>query len=179
MMMILTKLFFLHHKDTETRRRESHRKITPCLQIAIEISSQAVTGKSHPLNDDDPNEAFFSSPQRHRDTEKGKSPEDNSVSSCLRGEENHSGLSGKDRRQELMNCVIFGIRFEREQIRRRITERLERRFQNGLIEEVQRLLSSGLTPGQLKFYGLEYKFVTLYLSKEISFNAMFRLLNID
>jgi len=77
-----------------------------------------------------------------------------------------------------INYTIFGIRFEREHIRKRITERLERRLQHGLIEEVQKLLDQGLTPDQLKFYGLEYRFVTMYLQKESTFNEMFRLLNI-
>ncbi len=72
---------------------------------------------------------------------------------------------------------IFGIRFEREVIRKRITERLERRLQGGLIEEVQKLLDQGLTPDQLKFYGLEYKFIAMYHQQEITFNEMFRLLN--
>ena len=79
---------------------------------------------------------------------------------------------------EFIKYKIFGIRFEREAIRKRITERLERRIQSGLIEEVQKLSDQGLTPDQLKFYGLEYKFVTLYLQHEITFNEMFRWLNI-
>jgi tRNA dimethylallyltransferase len=79
---------------------------------------------------------------------------------------------------EFIKYIIFGIRIERERLRKRITERLERRLQSGLIEEVQKLLDQGLTPDQLKWYGLEYKFVTLYLRQEITFNEMFRLLNI-
>jgi tRNA dimethylallyltransferase len=79
--------------------------------------------------------------------------------------------------EKTLKTVIFGIWFEREVLRKRITERLERRLQNGLVEEVERLLNHGLTPDQLKFYGLEYRYITLFLQKEIDFMEMFRLLN--
>ena len=74
--------------------------------------------------------------------------------------------------------VIFGIRFERETIRQRITSRLKTRLEEGMIHEVKDLLSKGLKPEQLKFYGLEYKYLTQYVTGEISYDEMFRLLNI-
>ena len=74
--------------------------------------------------------------------------------------------------------VLIGINFNRDQLRKRITERLEKRIQNGMIKEVEQLLKEGLTPGQLKFYGLEYRYITSYLESEISYDEMFRLLNI-
>ncbi len=73
--------------------------------------------------------------------------------------------------------VILGIHFERSQLRARITERLKSRLQNGLLEEVQYLLSTGLEPEQLKFYGLEYRYVTEYLNGETDYNTMFTNLN--
>jgi len=73
--------------------------------------------------------------------------------------------------------VIFGIRFAREQIRRRITERLQRRLESGMTGEVNELLNKGLTPEQLKFYGLEYRYLTQYVTGELSYEEMFRLLN--
>ncbi len=72
---------------------------------------------------------------------------------------------------------IFGIKFDRAEIRRRITQRLEARFKEGMVEEVGKLLRKGLKPEQLKFYGLEYKFVTQFVTGEISYDDMFRLLN--
>ncbi|HSN50270.1 MAG TPA: tRNA (adenosine(37)-N6)-dimethylallyltransferase MiaA [Bacteroidales bacterium] len=72
----------------------------------------------------------------------------------------------------------FGISFERSTLRQRITNRLDYRLQNGMIEEVQGLLDSGTTPEQLKFYGLEYRYITAYLGNEITYHEMFRLLNI-
>lgn len=77
-----------------------------------------------------------------------------------------------------INFTIFAIHFERELIRNRITERLQKRLENGMIDEIANLLKSGLTPDQLKFYGLEYRFITMYLNNEITYYEMFRLLNI-
>ncbi|MCD6090361.1 MAG: tRNA (adenosine(37)-N6)-dimethylallyltransferase MiaA [Bacteroidales bacterium] len=72
---------------------------------------------------------------------------------------------------------IFGIDYDRRVVRMRITERLEERLQNGMIEEVQGLLNSGVKPEQLTFYGLEYKWVTDYLEGNLAYNEMFRRLN--
>lgn len=72
---------------------------------------------------------------------------------------------------------VFGIFYDREIIRKRITHRLEERLKEGMIDEVTQLLDSGLQPGQLIFYGLEYKYITLYILGEISYNQMFALLN--
>ncbi len=74
--------------------------------------------------------------------------------------------------------VNFGIRFERQVIRDRITQRLQQRLEDGMVDEVRHLLDSGLTPEQLKFYGLEYRYVTQYVNEEISYEEMFDLLNI-
>ncbi|NOX86906.1 MAG: tRNA (adenosine(37)-N6)-dimethylallyltransferase MiaA [Chlorobi bacterium] len=73
--------------------------------------------------------------------------------------------------------VNFGIRFDRSIIRERITRRLKTRLNEGMVEEVKHLLESGLKPGQLAFYGLEYKYVTQYVTGEINYDEMFRLLN--
>ena len=73
--------------------------------------------------------------------------------------------------------VNFGIRFERAVIRERITARLKTRLKEGMVDEVQRLLKSGLTPDQLSFYGLEYRYVTQFVTGEINYDEMFRLLN--
>jgi tRNA dimethylallyltransferase len=76
-----------------------------------------------------------------------------------------------------INNLLIGIRFEREIIRKRITERLENRLQNGMVEEVKGLLDKGLTPSQLKFYGLEYRYITQFLENELDFDSMVLLLN--
>jgi tRNA dimethylallyltransferase len=65
------------------------------------------------------------------------------------------------------NNTTFGIHFERKKIRQRITERLHQRLENGMVEEVGRLLQSGLTADQLRFYGLEYRYITDFLTLKI------------
>ena len=82
-----------------------------------------------------------------------------------------------DRSFPKIENIIFGIRFEREIIRKRITERLKKRLDSGMLDEVKELLAKGLTPEQLKFYGLEYKYLTMHITGELSFDEMFRLLN--
>ncbi|MCD4664726.1 MAG: tRNA (adenosine(37)-N6)-dimethylallyltransferase MiaA [Bacteroidales bacterium] len=76
-----------------------------------------------------------------------------------------------------INNVIIGILLNRSIIRERITARLKKRLEEGMIDEVKNLLEKGLRPDQLKFYGLEYKFLTQYVIGEITYENMFRLLN--
>ena len=77
-----------------------------------------------------------------------------------------------------INSLNIGLRFERNIVRQRITQRLKQRLENGLIEEVQRLIASGLNPEQLTFYGLEYRYVTQYVTGEIDYQTLFDKLNI-
>ena len=73
--------------------------------------------------------------------------------------------------------IIFAIDFPRDEIRHRITHRLKTRLENGMIDEIQQLLKTGLKPDQLTFYGLEYKYITQYVIGEISYDEMFNKLN--
>lgn len=72
---------------------------------------------------------------------------------------------------------VLGIRFDRKIVRERITARLTQRLNEGMLQEVQHLLDSGLSKEQLMFYGLEYKYITMHLSGELTYNEMFKLLN--
>ena len=56
--------------------------------------------------------------------------------------------------------------------RERISRRLRDRLQHGLIEEVQRLLASGISPEKFLFYGLEYKYVTQHLLGELTYTEL-------
>jgi tRNA dimethylallyltransferase len=76
-----------------------------------------------------------------------------------------------------INQVVFGIQWDRAELKRRITERLLQRLEQGLLEEVQGLLREGVSAEQLKFYGLEYRFLTMHLLGELNFNDMFQKLN--
>ena len=79
--------------------------------------------------------------------------------------------------QAPVNSLVMGIKLPRTEIKKRITERLKFRLDNGMINEVEDLLKSGITYEKLNFFGLEYKFIALYLRKELSYNDMFQKLN--
>jgi len=74
--------------------------------------------------------------------------------------------------------VVFGIHFERQELKNRITSRLKQRFESGMIDEVDNLLKSGTDPEKLILLGLEYRLITQYLQGEIkSYNDLFQKLN--
>ncbi|MDX1451040.1 MAG: tRNA (adenosine(37)-N6)-dimethylallyltransferase MiaA [Oleiphilaceae bacterium] len=73
--------------------------------------------------------------------------------------------------------INLGINIDRNTCRRRITERLKQRFKQGMIEEVETLHRQGLTWQQLDFYGLEYRYIALYLQNKLNYNDMFQKLN--
>ena len=73
--------------------------------------------------------------------------------------------------------LVFGIRWERQTLRRRITARLKERLDQGLIEEVARLHEEGAPWETLEFYGLEYRFVAQHLQGKLNRNDMFQKLN--
>ena len=73
--------------------------------------------------------------------------------------------------------IIFGIKGDRDEVRRRITARLKERLENGMIEEIEALMNEGVSTEQLYKYGLEYRFVMLYLTRYLDYNTMFQKLN--
>jgi len=77
-----------------------------------------------------------------------------------------------------ISSLNIGINFDRELRRQKITTRLKQRLDEGMLDEVQKLLDSGLTPEQLIYYGLEYKYLTLHLTGKLSYDEMFRQLEI-
>jgi len=77
-----------------------------------------------------------------------------------------------------IRSLVVGVKFDRESRRKRITSRLKQRLKEGMLDEVQHLLDSGLTPEQLTYYGLEYKYMTLHLTGKISYQEMFDSLNV-
>jgi tRNA dimethylallyltransferase len=72
-----------------------------------------------------------------------------------------------------VRSLIAGVRYDREERRKRISRRLKERLANGMIEEVQMLIDKGISLETLLYYGLEYKFITLYLTRKISYEEMF------
>ncbi len=73
--------------------------------------------------------------------------------------------------------LIFAIKWPRDVIRQRITERLKVRMEQGLIEEVAHLHSQGLSWETLYFYGLEYRFIVQHLQGQLTKNDCFQKLN--
>ncbi len=69
-------------------------------------------------------------------------------------------------------AVIIGVDIDRESRRKRISARLKTRLDSGMIDEVKRLLDSGIPPENLIYYGLEYKFITLYLTGQLDIKQM-------
>ncbi len=74
--------------------------------------------------------------------------------------------------------LIVGVEVDREERRRRITERLHARLKNGMVEEVEKLLVGGIAPEDLIYYGLEYKYITLYLTGKTDYETMVERLNV-
>ena len=78
----------------------------------------------------------------------------------------------------LDDVVVLGIRMDRDVIRKRITDRLDYRLKNGMIKEVESLVSRRiLNLDRLEYFGLEYKYIGRYLKNEILYDEMFKKLN--
>lgn len=71
-----------------------------------------------------------------------------------------------------LRSLVVGIDIPRDERRSRISKRLDARFQEGMIDEVRRLISSGVKPDDLIYYGLEYKYVTLHVIGHLTFSEM-------
>jgi len=83
-------------------------------------------------------------------------------------------------RRELppVDSLIIGIDIDRALRREKITRRLKTRLDEGMVDEVRRLLDEGIAPEDLIYYGLEYKFLTEYITGKLSYNDMFERLEI-
>lgn len=71
-----------------------------------------------------------------------------------------------------LKSLVIGVKFDRDERRVRITKRLHKRLSSGMIEEVKALLDHGLQPEDLIYYGLEYKWITQYLTGEYTYDEM-------
>lgn len=80
---------------------------------------------------------------------------------------------GADRKKASpIESLIIGIDIPREIRRERISQRLQSRLDAGMIHEVENLINSGVTPDDLIYYGLEYKFLTLHVLGQLTFDEM-------
>jgi tRNA dimethylallyltransferase len=71
-----------------------------------------------------------------------------------------------------IKAMIVGIVYDRDTRRRRISERLRQRLNSGMINEVKHLIDKGISSETLIYYGLEYKYITLFLMGKITYDEM-------
>ncbi len=76
-----------------------------------------------------------------------------------------------------IDAVVFGIRWERKILRQRITNRLKERLNQGMVEEVKTLYGRGISWQRLESFGLEYRYIALYLQNKINYEEMTEELN--
>lgn len=72
-----------------------------------------------------------------------------------------------------IKSLVVGVDIDRDLRREKITRRLKQRLDEGMVDEVRKLLDEGIAPEDLIYYGLEYKFLTLYVTGEITYDEMF------
>lgn len=77
-----------------------------------------------------------------------------------------------------LNSLIIGVDIDRELRREKISRRLRQRLDEGMIDEVRRLIEQGIAPDDLIYYGLEYKYLTLYVLGRLTYEEMFSQLEI-
>lgn len=76
-----------------------------------------------------------------------------------------------------INPLVLGIRWDRAELRRRITQRLRQRLEAGMLNEIQQLHDSGVGWERLDYYGLEYRYGGMFLRGELNRNDLFQKLN--
>lgn len=84
----------------------------------------------------------------------------------------------QDRDFPEIDSVIVGVDIDREARREKITSRLKKRLDDGMVEEIRGILDKGVKADDLIYYGLEYKYVTEYVIGKLSYDEMFRQLEI-
>lgn len=84
----------------------------------------------------------------------------------------------QDRDFPEIDSVIVGVGIDREARREKITSRLKKRLDGGMVEEIRGILDKGVKADDLIYYGLEYKYVTEYVIGKLSYDEMFRQLEI-
>lgn len=71
-----------------------------------------------------------------------------------------------------INSLIIGVDIDRDLRRKKISKRLRARLDEGMVDEVRAILATGVKPDDLIYYGLEYKFLTLYIIGQLTYDKM-------
>ena len=77
-----------------------------------------------------------------------------------------------------LNSLIIGVDIDRELRREKISRRLRQRLDEGMVNEVRQLIEQGIQPDELIYYGLEYKYLTLYVIGKLTYEEMYQELEI-
>jgi tRNA dimethylallyltransferase len=80
--------------------------------------------------------------------------------------------SDEEEKIPAIDSVVIGIKVERETIKKRITDRLNKRLNTGMIAEVENLIKSGISFEKLDSFGLEYRYISLYIKGELNYDDM-------
>ena len=83
-----------------------------------------------------------------------------------------------DEKKKIVKPMVLGVNYPRETVRKRITERLHTRMENGMIEEVETVMKSGISLERLHYFGLEYRFISQFLKGELRKEEMVNKMNI-
>lgn len=83
-----------------------------------------------------------------------------------------------ERELPAVDSLVVGVGIDRNARREKITMRLKQRLEEGMVDEIKRLLESGIPPENLIYYGLEYKYITEYVIGKTTYEEMFRGLEI-
>lgn len=83
------------------------------------------------------------------------------------------------RKTEELDHVIIGLDPNLNLRRQKISNRLKQRIDQGMIQEVTSLLAKGISHDELQYYGLEYKYISLYLLKELDYESFYQKLETE
>ena len=93
-------------------------------------------------------------------------------------EEYYLHADAQEREFPSLKSLVIGVDIDRELRRQKISKRLHQRLDEGMVDEVKRLLDEGIPAEDLIYYGLEYKFLTQYVIGELEYDEMVRQLEI-
>ncbi len=89
----------------------------------------------------------------------------------------HQDQPDRESHEKPLQSIVIGIAYERKIRRQRITSRLSYRLEHGMVEEVEKLLASGISREKMDYYGLEYRYLSKYIHQEITYGEMVEKLN--
>lgn len=71
-----------------------------------------------------------------------------------------------------VDAIVVGVDISREERRRKITDRLHQRLEDAMVDEIKGLIASGVSPDDLIYYGLEYKYITEFVIGRLTYDEM-------